>query len=230
MRWFRHLMGKLFHLPGPVELGWSEHDALGMREFTPFQEGKTWEDWEEHVKRLHPVRFFFARTLPDSVAPIGWKLGRAWYWIKCHTLPSHRFHLLDLRKADPVHPYTHGYRDPCSIVEAASWLALRMYLDEEPVDPASWATPKELAEPHLARQKADYDEAVALWKWWSEGRREEEAREGELFRTVQAAKEAKDREAYEAASKPWLEYHRWREEHAEEMLLRLFKIRRTLWT
>lgn len=222
---------KFFRLPGPKELGWSDHDALGSRHFTPFQEGKTWEDWEEHVRKEYPVRFFLSETLPNFFRPVGWKAGRVWYWIKCHVLPSHRFHLLDFRGVDPLHEYTHGYMDPCTVVWLAAWAALRSYVEkEEPTDPASWASPEELAEEPLKDQKARYDEAIELHRWWMKGRAAEEAEESRLHKAVDDARTTHDREAYDEASRPWLEYHRWREDHDEEMFLRLCKLRRSLWT
>lgn len=220
---------KFFHLPTPRELGWSS-DALGSRAFTPFQEGHTWEDWEEHVRAKYPIRYFLLETLPNTVwYPLRRFFKTTFYWLRCHLLPGSRYHLLDLRGVDPLPPaYTHGYLDPCTVMQLAAWAALRAYVAEGPSDPGVWGTPEELAG-SLKDQKFFYDEAMELHEWWMHGRAVEQAKGDALYKAVDASVPA-GKEAHEAATKAWLDYYRWMEEHEEEQFLRLCRIRRTLWT
>lgn len=232
-----------FHLPNPVELGWSKYNALGSREFTPFQEGKTWEDWEEYVKDRYPIRFFLLKTLPRFFSPVKWKFEKMWYRLQCHILPSYKFHILDFRGVDPLSNYTHGYMDPCTIINLAAWAALRIHVEKEkPADPSSWFSAEEMNEEPYLGQKSIYDETMALYKWWTEGRSEEEKEERRLFeemgrgqeaplkRLKEGASEPNDEEIYRGSCDGWRKYRKWREEKEEEMFTRLIKIRNHLWT
>lgn len=224
-----------FHLPEPSELGWSDHNALGSRDFTPFQPGKTWEDWNEHVKQLMPVRYFMLHTIPFAWYPWQGKLRRAWYWMQCHTMKKHRWHLFDLRGVDPLSDYTHGYIDPSTLMEIAAWGALRRYVEN--------GKPKLFTEEELAESESDPDwkasaleqnarrkECFDLHAWWMTGRAEESAKEEALYKAVDDAKRAGDAQAYREATIPWIAYTVWREKHAEDQLLRLVKLRQSLWT
>lgn len=219
---------KFLHLPTPKELGWSDHEALGSRAFSPFQEGHTWEEWTEHVRAAYPIRYFLLETVLDVLRPVWQRLKAARYWLRCHLLPGSRYHLLDLRGVDPLSTYTHGYMDPCTVMQLAAWAALRAYVAEGPADPGVWGTPEELAG-SLKDQKFFYDESINLHEWWMTGRRAEHAKGDALYDATQASIPA-GKVTYDAAKKAWLDYYRWMEEHEEEQFLRLCKIRRTLWT
>jgi len=225
--WYR----RPFHLPGPKELGWSTTGALGSRLWTPFQEGKTWEDWEEHIQRTYPYRYFVVVTVPRIFRPLWRACDRFGYWLKCHLLRSYRFHLLDLRGVDPLSDYTHGYMDPCQTMYLAGWAALRSYIEkEQPENPASLATPEQLQEEHFIDWQSAYDEAVALHRWWTIERAQEENESEKLYAVVRAAAETRNRALYEEASKTWLAYRNKLEEKEQEQFLRLAKIRPRLWT
>lgn len=200
-----------------------------MRAFTPEETGYTWEDWEAEVRAKHPVRFWLVQTLPRFFRPVWWSFRDAWYWLKCHTLSSYRYHLVDLRNVDPLQPYTHGHLDPCSIMRLAAWRALRDYVEKAgPVDPASWATPEELLEPSLKEQKAHYDEAQALYRWWMWERIEEDAVVSALHELVMVPGISKS--DMRARRKAWLDRADLADQKDEEMLQRLFKLRSFLWT
>lgn len=230
MKLLKKLVGML-DPPSPKDLGWSESGALGMRSITPFQPGKTWEDWHKYVRKHYPVRSALMGTKAYLVRK--WKrLGDVVYWIKCHTLPSYRFHLLDLRDVDPIRPYTYGYISPGDAIELAAWVCLKRYV-ERARDPADWATPEQL-EDDVKQQKADFDEAEALYIYWTKERKELRDRTMSLFHKMEAeSKEAlkttkEPTEEYNLARQSWLESHDLEAQRAEEMLLRLVKIRPTL--
>lgn len=215
---------KFLHLPTPTELGHPD-DSLPSREWTPDAVGYTWEDWEAEVRGRYPVRFWLTRTMPDFFRPVWWRVRDAVYWLRCHVVPRYRYHLVDLRGVDPLVPYTHGYLDPCSVMRLAAWKALRDYVEKAgPTDPASWATPAELAEPHLKAQKDRYDEVMALYRWWMVERADDDAAVSELYRLTRQP------ETREASLKAWLDANDQVDRRDEEMFLRLAKLRPFLWT
>lgn len=229
--WF----SRYFHLPGPRELGWNEHDALGSRNLTPFQPGKTWEDWNEHVRHLMPVRFFLLHSVPYAWYPIEGKISRAFYWLQCHTMKKHRWHLLDFRGVDTIDKYTHGYMDPSTVMWLAAWAALRRYIEEgkptllEAEDFAA-APQDEDSQKCLRDQNDRLRELQELHAWWTVGRVEENAKEELLYEASNKARKGGDEKLYRAITKSWIDYASWREEHEEEQFLRLVKLRRYLWT
>jgi hypothetical protein len=221
-------------LPNAVELGRSDHSYLPSSDFTPFQEDMkyTWEDWHAEVQRRFPVRYFLNETLPDWFHPLRRGTRDAAYWLKCHMLRSHRFHLLDLRGVDPFGPYTHGYMDPCEVMRISAWKALRDYVEKEhPRDPSAGITGEDPELDAILQENKDrYDEVMALHDWWMRGRGVERDEETRLFDLVQEAKRLKDQALYEERVKPWLNSHRAQEDREEEMFLRLTRLRPYLWT
>lgn len=229
-------------LPTPKELGWSEHNALGMRGLTPFQEGPTWEDWEEYVRDRHPVKYFLVETFPKLFRPLQRLVKNTWYWIKCHTLPSHRWHKLDLRGVDPLSDYTHGHMDPCEVMRLGVWAALRAYMEKGDFEAQrrlhEGLTEEEKVDPVFVEQKLQRcDEPKALYDYWMKGRLEEKKEEIRLWSICQdygkkAREEALvdgDREGYDAAMVKFSDFCQAREQKEEEMFLRLCAIRRHLW-
>lgn len=219
----------IFAPPGPKELGWSKGGALPLWSITPFVDEKTWEDWREHVKAEYPVRYFLSEVVGRWVSFQVSCVGRAWYWLKCHVLTSYQYHKLDLRGVDPVEPkYTHGYLSPNEVLWLAAWAALCLYIKEEPKDPALWMTEEDFKDPETLRQKQNYDEAQALYRWWTVDRLEDNWER--LYQDMQTCVKTGDKERYVQARTLWLASMNHQEEKEDEMFERLMKIRRSLWT
>ena len=136
---------KLFKLPSPVDLGWSDTDALQSKLFTPDCDGYTWEDWENTVQKMHPVKFFFGKTVPDTFRyriwlPIVRPIETFRYWVVSHVIPSRRYHMLDLRQ--PIakgelanhDAYRYGWRDVPEKMLYAWFNLLAEYMEENPYD------------------------------------------------------------------------------------------------
>lgn len=222
-------------LPSPRELGMSKHNALGMRCLTPFQEGPFWEDWHAHVRKHYPVRYFFRETLATQIRRRVHGIERQWYRLKCHVLPSHQWHLLDLRGVDPLSEYDHGYLEPDYIFFLSGWAALRMWVEKEDIqDPSQFWTGDDANDPVRIAEKAQYDEAMALYHYWMVERLEEAKEEDLLSEQYRVARkraiEANDREEGEETRLRWAAYRLSKEKRADEMWLRLAAIRTRLWT
>lgn len=228
---------KLVTLPGPKELGLSKYDALGCKSLTPFQDGPTWDDWEKLVKAKHPVKYFLVETVPSFVKPAWWKMEAFGYWVKCHTLPSYRWHKLDLRGVDPLSDYTHGYMDPCGMMQLAAWATLRNYVEKElNQERYENLSEEDLADQFMVEQKRQrYDEPMALYRYWMEGRREEKAEHDRLYKLTEVARKAAmagtcTREEYDAVCTPWLDHGNACELREQEMFMKLCALREYLWT
>jgi len=224
---------KLLKLPSPVDLGWSEYNALEDEDFSDEPQGKTWQDWHRTVKQMHPVKYFLAETLADWVRykvwfPVKRPFSKAHYWLVSHLVPSRRYHMLDLRQEGG---YQYGWQDVPEKMLYAMFNLLGEYLNkEEPNDLTQWYSREEIEanEGYKAQQDA-IDEARAIYHWWTVGRKEEQKAKDEMQSLWWAAKKAKDPKKEEY----WEKMQKMdddMETKTDEMIARLMKIRRTLWT
>jgi len=224
---------KLFRLPGPKELGWSDTDALESREFSDDPKGKTWEDWDEYVAKHYPVRYFFAVTVRDFLKyKIWFKVARpfekAWYWFVSHFVPSRRYHMLDLRQKGG---YQYGWQDVPEKMLYAIFNLLGEYLHEEsPNDLTQWYTREQIAvDQGLKEQQDNIDEARVIHRWWIIGRKEEQEAISNMMTKWYEAKKAKNPDA-KAYWDTLQEMEDGLEQKTDLMITRVMKIRRTLWT
>jgi hypothetical protein len=227
------LKKKLFGLPSPIELGWSSHNALEDEEFSDEPKGKTWQDWHRHVKQLHPTKYFVVETLPKFFRynvwwPIKRPIEKAHYWTVSHVIPSRRYHWLDLRQKGG---YQYGWNDVPEKMLYAMFNLLGEYLNkEQPYDLSDDYTDEQInADEALKHQQGNLSEARAIYHWWTVGRKQEEAAEGEMRTLWWNAKKAKDPKKEEY----WKQLQQMKEDYetkTDEMIARLMKIRRGLWT
>lgn len=222
---------KRLTLPSPRDLGWTKHG--GSRKLTPFQEGKSWEEWEAHVREKFPVRYFIHRTVPGSLKPAKRRAERVVERVRC-TLQRHTEHRLELDGVDPLEDRGHHYRDPCQVMWLAGWAALLRWHAEGPVDPATFGDAAEEDGSAIKRQKQLYDEAMALYGWWTHGRQSEDVQLETLsaqYDVIKAESVASnDRQRYENAARAQGEHLLQRDRREQEMWMRLAAIREYLWT
>ena len=182
----------------------------------------TWEDWERDTRRDYPFRYWLTHTFPSYFWRPKHIVSDAWYWLKCHTLPSYRFHMLDMRNPGPGIDYTHGWIDRDTAILYAAFTCLRQFVElEKPADPATWGTDDGC---DWSEHKKRHDEVMALYDWWMRGRLEDvEAEQRALDAYMENMKDEGARNALNAATQHM-------EDREQEMLVRLVKVRRYLWT
>lgn len=219
-------------LPSPVKLGMSDSNALGSRDFGAQPGQPTWEDWEEKVKIMHPIRFFLIEELgPWIKRTYRTYIWEPWYWLKCHAMKKHRYHMLDLRqpKIKGEHSYRYGWCDSDTQILFALFNILNNFVEHEMSD---WFCPsdEEIAvEPALMDQRNKYLEVKAIHYWWNIDRKRRDEKHSELLSQWHAAKQANDPKE----SQLWQELKKDEESNKDkedEMMARLLKIRRSLWT
>jgi hypothetical protein len=226
---------KLFRLPSPKDLGWTdcEHNALPMALFKRVgDDTPTWEDWDAKMRKEYPVRYFFAETVPFWFRTmINRRIKDSWYWVKCHLLPSHRYHILDLRqpKSEATHNYTWGWIDSDTKMLYALFNILNTFVEKEL--PHMYCPSEEdvQKESHLLHQRNHYLEIKAIHYWWNIERLRQNKAHAEMQDKWSEAKQANDP----------IEHQYWdqlrkidaaNEAKEDEMIGRLIKIRRSLWT
>lgn len=232
---------KFLKLPSPVDLGWSHHDALEDEDWSDDPKGKTWQDWDRTVKQMHPVKYFIAETMGDWLQRKWWRLRNpfkdAHYYVVSHVVPSRRYHMLDLRQPKRkgelanIDAYRYGWVDVPEKMLYAMFNLLGEYLNEEqPHDLTTAYTREQIdADPAMKAQQGAVDEARTIYNWWMVGRKQEIKNIDDTRHLWWQSKKAKE----PSKDEYWNKLNRLEAEFeakTDEMVARLMKIRRTLWT
>lgn len=238
---------KLLRLPGPKDLGMSDNDCAMPSSMWPPSDGRpTWEDFYAKLKELFPIRYFFGRSIPTFIRrkiyyPIRRPVIDSIYWIKCHILPSHKFHLIDIRqkKSDisDVDDYRYGYREVSDRMLLACFTLLNSFVEEE--DGGYCPTSKQIEEAEddikdcLIKQRNESIEMMAIYNWWNLDRKVDfkikQDIKGIYYKTIKSIGNKNSKETNEL----WDKYNKVDQDFdskEEEMLIRLIKIRHKLWT
>ncbi len=175
--------GVLIHWNTKAYVGWWEFKdwfwgkvgikkpvALPLRAFSS-RTGKggeviySWEDWEDDAREAYPIRYFLTETCRHWWnRNITYRLERAWYWLRTHTMD--RYHILDLRNAF----YRWGWQDVSEKILYANFNLLVEFIEgEDPFTVVDWSWDDRHAEAGA--------EILALYRWWKEGRAAEHAAE-----------------------------------------------------
>jgi hypothetical protein len=227
---------KIFRLPSPEQLGWGNGNSLPMKIFQSIGDSSpTWEDWEEKMRKEYPMRYFLAETLP------GWYRSRIkrplvdfHYWIVSHIIPGRRYHMLDLRQPEKINnidnpdAYRYGWMDCDSRMLFAIFNLLNDFVEGEM--PHSYCPSEEEVrrDPSLLSQRSTFLEIKAIHYWWNVERKR-------AARTISEAwsKAHKIKDDMVAHRQIWVDVRKMEQEQEDktnEMIARLMKIRRSLWT
>jgi hypothetical protein len=219
-------------LPSPKKLGMSKHNALGSREFGSSSALPTWEDWEEKVKTMYPVRYFLIEELIPLIK-VTWRkyVWEPWYYLKCHIMKRHRYHMLDLRQPkQSEYSYRYGWLDSDHKMVYALFNILNTFVDKEM---PHWHCPSdeevEEGDGSLLDQRHKYLEVKAIHYWWNVDRKRQDGLHAVLLRKWNEARKNQD----PAEHQYWTELKAREEinkDKKEEMIIRLIKIRGVLWT
>jgi len=216
-----------FRLPSPKELGWTQHNSLRLEFFSPYQEGRSWEEWHTHCKQHYPVRYWVTKTLPRWwYRKIGVRFETCTAWLLDHLLPSRRHHILDLRGIDQISEYKHGYLDPSTVLWLVGWYCLVQWWESR----ESTLTVEYFSGPEMASMLKVHLEAKDLYEYWTVTRIER-SKEGDAraaaFHAIKPTPE--NRSHYEAARAHWLSYFQESEKIEDEMWSRLAALRPHMW-
>jgi hypothetical protein len=229
---------KLFKFPGPSAFREGVNDfALQSRDFSPETGADVycWEDYYADLKKAYPIRYFFAETLADFLRykvwfPVKRPISDAWYYLKCHLVPKHRYHMLDLRQPG----YTHGWRDTDTRMLYANFNLLNEFVKYEL--PNFYCPTEEecadISEIGNRKQRNDYLEVLALHYWWNTQRALDQKKCDDALHAWHERKH-KQKTFDEETERLWKEHLLHDEAFDEvetEMLIRLIKIRKSLWT
>jgi hypothetical protein len=239
-------LNKIFKIPGPKDLGMSRANyAMASVYFTSGDE-LTWEDYYAKVKKDYPIKYFISATLIGFFVRIYRcnlrRVTDAFYWFKCNYIKKHKYHLLDLRqpkkitftksngvvktKLNPEH-YSYGWRDIDDRMIFAIFGLLNEYVKHE----LNVITDEDVkADPNLITFKDNQDEILAIHNWWNNERPQAM---DEIDRASSKWGKLSNLKRAEAKTRAWTDLINKEtqfEAKTDEMIARLMKIRRTLWS
>lgn len=215
-------------LPSPIKLGMSDSNALGSKHFGNQPGQVTWEDWEEKVKGMMPVRFFLVEELWPWIRQ-QWRkyVTDPWYWFASHVIPSRRYHMLDLRQPKPG--YRYGWCDSDSQITYALFNILNNFVKNEMSDNYCPSEEEVEANPGLLLQRNQWLEVKAIHYWWNVDRLRQQKAHDELLHAWSEERKA-DGPNLQQLWDDMKKAEKALDEKEEEMIIRLIKIRRSLWT
>jgi len=220
-------------LPAPTEVGF-EDNYLRTTMFSPFGTGPTWEvDYDAAVRRLHPWRYFWMKRVVNPIYYGGCRVrrwfGEVLHWVQCMVWPSrYNFYRIDISNADPLHPNQWGYCDASEQIELACWGVLCRFAEDDVMYRPDASTEEDPdTKKMLENQTAHYDEVHELYKYWTVDRLVDAEKSEALFEVTEHCTSADE---YSDAIRDWIKFDEVVLHRREEMLLRLIKIRRGLWS
>lgn len=233
IRAFKSAFRKAVCIPSPKQLG-QRSNALISRAFGySGQQGYSWEDYEKEIRIRYPFRYFFFRAIPRQIDRVLIPMRRNWrealYFLKCHLLTSHRHHLLDIRQPKGrSYDYRWGYINPDDKMMLALFTILCDFVEKEnPHNPLENTSLEELSAQGQLVYYEGYKEMMDLYHWWNTGRKEDHKMADEFFESY---RDEKNHMIYNQKSNQWISMTRDLEAKDDEMLGRLLKIRRQLWS
>ena len=221
-------------LPSPIKLGMSTSNALGSRHFGSQPGQATWEDWDEKVKAMHPIRYFLIEEFTPWVR-LQWRkyVTDPIYWFKCHFMKSYRYHFLDLRqppnKEFGFPAYKYGWIDSDTKMVYALFNILNTFVREEMPHQFCPSEEDVADEPHLQHQRHAWLETKAIHYWWNIERLRQQKTHDELLNKWSDAHKVNAPETQQL----WDDLKKIEQtlkDKEEEMIIRLIKIRGSLWT
>lgn len=243
----------IFKIPGPKDLGMSDSNgSMPCAMFRNYPGEVTWEDYYARVQKEYPVRYFFSATVPHFFRHNWRKVTQpiidAKYWLFCHLLPSHRFHLVDIRQPFDhnynKHPYRYGWLDTDERMMYAMFNLLVEFVEkEEPyvliptakdlVDADSDSQEDQDRNFFLSRQIDQHKEYMTIYNYWKFERPNLEKEYGKLLTAWLDSRELTEDRNHPDTKRLHQEMETFGElknQKLEDMMHRLVDVRATLWT
>jgi len=151
------------------------------------------------------------------------------YWVISHIVPKRRYHMLDLRQPKYSGEYRYGWIDSDSQMLFALFNILNNFVKNEM---QHWYCPSEeevKVDCSLLNHRNIYLETKAIHYWWNVERKRQQKMQGNLLKDwseARIANSSSENQLWEDLRKAEASF----EEKEEEMIQRLIKIRRALWT
>lgn len=201
-RRLQNFLEGVFHLPQLGSVEWKEMEIK-------------YDQHQQDLKQRFPVRYFLTFTVIDNyLYPIEKTIDDAYWWVRYHT--TDRYHYLDLRQPKRLNHfsnpdgYSYGYQDIDRRMLYAMFNLLCQFVEHELS--TVYISPEALQRD--ASLQFQYDRCVeikALYRYWKVERQE-------LHRQIDMAQEER------------MELQNQFDAKEDEMLMRLLKVRRFLWS
>ena len=215
-------------------------EALPIRPFC--KKGDfTWADWEKEAREKYPVRYFLSQTIPHWWAVnVSISVTEFVYWVKCHVIPSKRYHMLDLRqpktiaKYDPDH-YRYGYLDGDHKILYACFNSLVHFIEKE--HKGKFLEYVTFQEEAMGSKHLELRELFEIYQWWTTTRKtkqkEYDKALDEWHVLLMATSNSEEQDVLPGFREAEEKHKALEKEFKEEetrMLIRLIEIREYMWS
>ena len=215
----------LFSLPGPKELGKSDHNSLPSRKFSPFEKGYCWEDHHKLIAERYPIRNWIFNVLFRWFRQVAYNTRMRWYDFK--SIWINKDHLIDLRQRIKCDHYDGGYIDPVQQVLYANFNILCNFVESKQFERMKKQFLEQSIEDESDKDWQDaLKEAVCLHHYWMVERTQDDEKYQMLHNITNSKK---TEEEYIKAINICADFSKAVDNKEDDMLARLIKIRRFLW-
>jgi len=240
-------LNKIFKIPGPKDLGMSDsNNAMPIACFSN-DESATWEDYYAKVKKEYPIKYFIAATFIGCFVSLFQRNKRRIqefiYWIKCNYFNKYKYHMLDLRQRKNItyvnngitksikNPdyYQYGWLDVDDRMLYAIFGLLNSFVENE-LNTIKVSENDVQTNPFLAKQKVAQDEILSIYNWWNNDRFVEMEEINKLRYKWSSLSKLKRINAKQRALNQLMIKEKEFEDKTDEMVEKLMKVRRTLWS
>lgn len=233
---------KFLSLPSPIELNKSSSNSLPIRFFDNDENSYTWSDYREEMKNDYPIRYFLNYTLISFFKLNINKISNIWYWIRCHTY--NKYHLIDIGQPETNtnDDYKWGWIDEDHQLLLACFNILKKHVECRNSSEFNYSATLEGAETIKKRmiEEGSSEEEAEAWafplremyeinKYWTIDRKKADRKKSDLLTTWHDSRRDKKpgvEEAWNALKIAEQEF----DDKEIEMLIRLIKIRKNMWT
>lgn len=211
----KHLR-KLWQLPKPTSLGFSSDCAMGMRDFGLQPGQECWEDYYELCEEKYPVRYFMDKRMGTAVRRFRGHVRDLKYEILYLFSPRHRYHKLSLSQPSG---YKRGWCDSDRQILFANFNILVNFVEGEAGG--------------ISRLEDDLERYLDRWGEYNGVWIDHAKRTQELIDLYSYWKwERLPYYQYDLYENPYESFEQSEAdfEKETEMLARLMKVRRSMWT
>jgi hypothetical protein len=160
----------LFKLPSPKDLGWSENNCLPMNfcKFDP--DGKSWEEYDEKMKKEYPFKFWLNKTLTKWFT-INIRFPIIHHWLRFKDWRNNN-HLVDLRKAGYKFQGLLPSEFNMDKILQANMAVLVSYIEKyKPIDPETWLNKEDIKNcQELQLKTIHIQNLYAIYNYWKKER------------------------------------------------------------
>ena len=121
---------KLLSLPDEQYTAWRQYNLSSGSIYKNIINAR--EEIDKKLKSKYPIRFFLNRVVLRKIRNLSYKLENKLYYLKCHLIKKHKYHIIDIRSADnTTDNYKYGWIESDKKIYLAATKILEDFVEQE---------------------------------------------------------------------------------------------------